>query len=206
MFKNTALVLVSAMALAASVASADIPDLDLSHASIAPAADGSVLYNRINGAGYAFTQAHKLPGGIVVDATITLTLVNYLNNPLPNHAAEDFWLDTSASGINYPAGGTIADAATNAAGQTVWQQPLAAGGCTVTETVVVLVEGQPLNQAGINLKFVSADNNGDLVVNLADLSTFASGYTGAYNACADVFYDGVINLSDLSLFSQAYGI
>ena len=53
---------------------------------------------------------------------------------------------------------------------------------------------------------MSADNNGDLVVNLADLSTFAAGYTGAYNACADVFYDGVINLSDLSLFSQAYGI
>jgi hypothetical protein len=205
MFKNTALVLVSAMALAASVAVADIPDLSLSTATIAPAANGSVLYNRINGAGYAFTQAH-LANGAVVDATITLTLLNYLGNPLANHPAEDFWLETSASGINYPVGGTIADAATNASGQTVWQQPLAAGGCTLAETVIVLVEGQPLIQAGINLKFVSADNNADLVVNLADLSTFAAGYTGAYNGCADVFYDGVINLSDLSLFSQAYGI
>ncbi len=205
MFKNTALVLVSAMALAASVAVADIPDLDLSTATIAPAANGSVLYNRINGAGYAFTAAH-LANGSVVDATITLTLVNYLGQPLPNHAAEDFWLTTSGNSLVFPANGTIADAATNAAGQTVWQQPLAAGGCTLGETVIVLVEGQALNQAGINLGFVSADNNGDLVVNLADLSTFASGYTGAYNGCADVFYDGVVNLSDLSLFSQAYGI
>jgi hypothetical protein len=205
MFKNTALVLVSAMALAASVAVAEIPDLDLSTATIAPAANGSVLYNRINGAGYAFTQAH-LPNGSPVDATITLTLVNYLGNPLPNHVAEDFWLETSGGSLAFPANGTIADAATNAAGQTVWQQPLVAGGCTLGETVIVMVEGQPLNQSGINLAFVSADNNGDLVVNLADLSTFASGYTGSYNGCADVFYDGVINLSDLSLFSQAYGI
>ncbi len=205
MFKNTALVLVSLMALAASVAVADIPDLDLSTATIGAAANNSVLYNRINGTGSPFTAARKLVVG-QVDATITLTLVNYLGNPLPNHLAEDFWLETSASGIAYPANGTIADGPTNAAGQTQWQQPLNAGGCSLGETTIVLVEGQPLNQPGLPLAFVSADNNGDLVVNLADLSTFAAAYTGAYNGCADVFYDGVINLSDLSLFSQAYGI
>jgi hypothetical protein len=205
MFKNTALVLVSAMALAASVAVAEIPDLDLSTAVIAPAAEGSVLYNRLNGAGYAFTEAH-LANGTVVNATITLTLVNYLGAPLANHPAEDFWLETTGGGLVFPANGTIADAATNASGVTVWQQPLAAGGCTLGEGVVVLVEGQALNQDAINLGFVSADNNGDLVVNLADLSTFASGYTGSYNGCADVFYDGAMNLSDISLFSQAYGI
>lgn len=205
MFKNTALVLVSAMALAASVAVAEIPDLDLSIASIAPAAEGSVLYNRLNGAGYAFTAAH-MPNGDVVDATITLTLVNYLGDPLEGHAAEDFWLETDANGLVYPANGTIADAPTNAAGITIWQQPLAAGGCTLGEGVVVMIEGQPLNHAALNLAFVSADTNGDLTVNLSDLSTFASAYTGAYNACADLFFDGGVNLSDLSLFSQAYGL
>ncbi len=65
---------------------------------------------------------------------------------------------------------------------------------------------QQLNQGGLDLAFVSPDINGDLTVNLADLSSFAAGYTGTYDACADMFYDGVINLSDLSLFSQAYGI
>lgn len=205
MFKNTALVLVSAMVLAASVAVADIPDLILSTATILPAAEGSVVYNRLNGAGYAFTEAH-LANGSVVNATITLTLVNSMGNPLPNHAAEDFWLETDGDSLVFPAGGTIADAATNAGGVTVWQQPLAAGGCTLGEGVVVLVEGQALNQDPIQLGFVSADNNGDLIVNLADLSTFASGYTGTYNGCADVFFDGVMNLSDISLFSQAYGI
>jgi hypothetical protein len=205
MFKNTALVLVSAMALAASVAVAEIPDLDLSTATIAPAANGAIVYNRITGNGYAFTQAH-LPNGSVVDGTITLTLVNYLGNPLANHAAEDFWLTTSANHLVFPAGGTIADAATNAAGHTVWQQPLVAGGCTLSEGVVVLVEGNALNQAAINLKFVSADTNGDLAVNISDLSTFAAAYAVAYNACADLFFDGAVNLSDLSLFSQAYGL
>jgi hypothetical protein len=205
MFKNIALVLVSAMALAASVASAEIIDYDLSTATIASGANGAVVYNRINGAGYAFTAAH-LANGTVVDGTITLTLVNYLGNPLANRPAVDFWLDTSASGINYAPGGTIADGPTNASGQTVWQQPLPAGGCTLSETVVVFALGLPLNQAGINLHFVSGDINGDLAVNISDLSTFAAAYTVAYNACADLFYDGAVNLSDLTLFSQAYGL
>lgn len=205
MFKITALVLVSAVALAASVAVANIPDRDLSTATIIPAAEGSVVYNRVNGAGYAFTQAHQA-GGAVVDGTITLTLVNYLGDPLPNHPAEDFWLTTTLNGLVFPAGGTIADAATNASGITVWQQPLAAGGCTVTEGVVVLVEGLPLNQAPVDLKFVSADINGDLLVNISDLSSFAAAYSGVYSACADLSYDGLINISDLTLFSQAYGI
>jgi hypothetical protein len=205
MFKNIALVLVSAMALAASVAVAEIPDLDLSIAAINPAASGAVVYNRINGAGYAFTSAH-LANGAVVNGTITLTLVNYLGNPLANYPAADLWLDTSAGGINYPVGGTIADAATSANGQTVWQQPLLAGGCTLSENVVVYVAGDALNQLGIHLHFVSGDINGDLAVNISDLSTFAAAYTGAYNGCADLFYDGAVNLSDLSLFAQAYGL
>jgi hypothetical protein len=204
MFRNVAHVtLILAVLVVASLASAEIPDLDLSTAVVANG--GGVLFSRPDGNGYTFDQAH-LGNGTVIDATITLTLVNYLGNPLPGYAAEDLWLETSGGSLAFPAGGTIADAATNASGQTQWFNPLSAGGCTIGETVVVLVAGQPLNQAGMALEFVSPDINGDLTVNLADLSTFASGYTSAYIACADIFYDGVINLSDLSLFSQAYGI
>jgi hypothetical protein len=204
MFKSTALVLVSAMVLAATVAVADIPDPDLSTATIIPAANGSVVYNRLDGAGSAFTQAH-LANGTVVNATITLTLVNHLGAPLANHAAEDFWLETTGDSLVFPAGGTIADGPTNAVGVTVWQQPLVAGGCSIGEGVIVLVEGQPLNQDAINLGFVSADNNGDRIVNLADLSTFAANYYGTYGPCSDLFYDGILNLSDSALFAQAYG-
>lgn len=202
MFKNTALVLVAALMLAATVAVADIPSLEFSTATIDAGAQGGVLYNRINGAGYAFTQAH-LPGGAVVNGTITLHLVNYLGQPLPNHAAEDFWLTSASTGLVFPALGTIADAPTNASGITVWQQPLNAGGCSLSSGVVVRVEGDPLNQPAINFHFISADINGDLLVNLSDLALF-SGSFGTYNGCADLFYDGAMNLTDLALFSQAY--
>jgi hypothetical protein len=203
MLRNLAKVtmILSILAIAA-LASAEIPDLDLSTASTA--ASGAVLYNRPDGNGYAFNLARL--GGANVDATITLTLVNYLGNPLAGYPAEDLWLETSGDSLVFPAGGTDADAATNASGQTHWALPLAAGGCTIGETVTVMVAGQPLNQAGINLRFVSSDFNGDLHVNLSDLSTFSAGYTGAYSACGDLFFDGAINISDLSLFSQAYGI
>ncbi len=204
MLRNVANVaLILALLVAASLASAEIPDLDLSIADVATA--GGVLFVRPDGNGYTFNQAH-LANGAVVDATITLTLVNYLGDPLPGYPAEDLWIETSGGGLVFPANGTIADAATNAAGEAQWFQPLAAGGCTIGETVVVKVADQPLNHAGLALAFVSADINGDLTVNLADLSTFAAGYTTAYDICADLFFDGAVNLSDLSLFSQSYGI
>ncbi len=204
MLKSTTPILVTVMALTASVAAAILPDLDNCTAVIAPGGEGSVLYNRIDGAGFPFTMAH-LPDGTVVDATITLTMLDDFGHPMPNHPAEDFCLVASGGGLAYPAGGTIADGPTDANGQTQWQQPLRAGGCSLGETVIVMVEAQPLNQPGLDLAFVSADINGNLVVNLADLSAFAAAYTAVYAACADLFVDGVMNLSDLSVFSQVYG-
>jgi hypothetical protein len=192
-----------AMALSTAADVATSGGIDNSYATIAPGGEGSVLYNRIDGAGYPFTAAH-LPDGSVVDATITLTLLDDYGQPIPHHAGEDFWLDTSAGGLVYPAGGTIADGPTDENGQTRWRNPLAAGGCSVGETVHVMVAGQPLNQPGLHLAFVSADINGDMVVNLADLSIFAAAYLGDYDECADLFVDGGMTLSDLSLFSQVY--
>jgi hypothetical protein len=204
MFRNVAKVTMSlAVLVVASMASAEIPDLELSTAEVATA--GAVLFVRPDGNGHTFNQA-RLANGTVVDATITLTLVNYLGDPLPGYPAEDIWLETSGDGLVFPAGGTIADAATNASGQTEWFNPLSAGGCTIGETTVVLVAGQPLNQDGLELAFISPDIDGNLIVNLADLSTFSAAYSGAYNPCADMFYDSIVNLSDLALFSQAYGI
>lgn len=204
MFRNVAKVTMSlAVLVVASMASAEIPDLDLSEAEVATA--GAVLFVRPDGNGFTFDQAH-LADGTVVDATITLTLVNYLGDPLPGYPAEDLWLETSGGSLQFPAGGTAADAATDASGQTEWFQPLQAGGCTIGETTIVQVAGQGLAGPGLDIAFVSPDINGDLIVNLADLSTFSAGYTGTYDPCADMFYDGSMNLSDLALFSQSYGI
>jgi hypothetical protein len=182
---------------------ADLPGLENCTAWISAAAEGAVVYTLPNGHGHSFNAAH-LPDGTIVDATITLEMLDYAGNPIFGFPAEDIWLDTSAGGLSYPASGTIADDHTDANGRTQWQQPLAAGGCTIGETVIVFIMGMPLNQAGLQLAFVSADINGDLALNISDLSTFAAAYTGAYNDCADLFHDGVMNLTDLSLFAAAY--
>ncbi len=202
MFRNPTVVftIVVALVLSTAVAFAEIPDLDLSTASVATS--GAVLFSRIDGNGDAFTMAHM--GGVEVDATITLNLHNYLDDPLVNYPAEDLWLETSAGGLM---GCTplIADAPTDAAGQTMWQQPIPAGGCSIGETVNVMVAGNPLNHAGMALEFVSGDLNSDFVVNLADLSVFATAYQGTYSACSDLFADGIMNLTDLSYFAASYG-
>lgn len=196
-------VTVFTVTVVAAAAVAEIPDLDLSTADVAT--DGAVLFVRPDGMGDPFTQAH-MANGSVVDATVTLTLVNYLGQPLADYPAEDLWLETDGDGLAFPENGTIADAATNASGQAEWVMPLEAGGCTIGESVVVMVAGQALNQPGLPLEFVSPDINGDLAVNLTDLATFSGAYSGAYNECADLFYDGVINLTDLAYFAPAYGI
>jgi hypothetical protein len=47
----------------------------------------------------------------------------------------------------------------------------------------------------------SPDLNSDGIVDLIDLSIFATAFLGAYNYCADYNCDGVIDLIDLSLFA-----
>lgn len=184
-------------------ASADIPELDLSTAVLPPGAAGAHLFTRLDGGGHAFTSA-RLANGATVDATITLTLVNVYGHPIRNYPAEDIWLESHDDGLVYTTP-TSPDAATDDLGRAFWIEPLAASGCSVGETVTVMVAGSPLNQAGLDLAFVSADLNSDLLVNLSDLSRFSAGYAGHYDACADLLFDGAVNISDLALFSGAYG-
>ncbi len=52
----------------------------------------------------------------------------------------------------------------------------------------------------------SPDLNSDGIVNLVDLSIFASAWPpGMYNYCCDYNCDGIINLSDLAVFAQHFG-
>ena len=49
----------------------------------------------------------------------------------------------------------------------------------------------------------SPDLNGDLLVNLADLSLFAQDYFGPYNYRSDLRWDGDLDLGDLVVFAVA---
>jgi hypothetical protein len=187
----------------ASLAWAGIPDLDDSGATMDGSANGASLFCLPNALGYDFTQARTLTG--TVDATISLVLVDGLGDFIEGYPTEDMWLETSGGGLVACPAGTIADGPTDEMGATEWQDPLFAGGNSFGETVTVMIAGSPLNQAGLQLTFNSADITGDLVVNLADISLFATDYFNAYNYQSDFAYDGVLNLADITLMATGNG-
>ena len=163
-----------------------------------------VLYNVPNGMGSAFTEARDLGGA--VDATITLYLRDANNDPVVDFPAEDLVLEPSADFDSPCPGGTIADGNTDVNGMTQWVNPLFAGGWSEGSTVV-MIGGIPLHPfpGFLPISHNSPDINGDLIVNLIDVSLFAQGYFGDYSFRIDLRYDGVINLADLSLFAQGMG-
>ena len=209
MFRSkAAAVFAAGLALGAAAALANSPDPNWSTARTSvPAGVTPVLYNLPNGQGAPFTQAGSLGG--LVDATITLTLVDAAAQPVAGFSRSDLWLEKEiAAGTgNFMActGGTIADAATDADGVTTWANPLRAGGWSTSRTLVV-VNGSPLQtNAGLVLRHNSADLNGDGAANLTDLPLFAGDYFGAYAFRSDLLFDGAVNLSDIPRLAQGAG-
>jgi hypothetical protein len=187
----------------ASFAVAGVPDLNASTATIDPGAEGASLYVVPNGSGLEFTQAYA-PGGAFVDATINVTLIDTEGDFIFLYPAEDLWLETSGGGLVACDGGTTADGATDINGETQFQNALAAGGNSFGEVTQVMVAGAALG-ATVNLLYNSADINGDLLVNLSDVTAFTQ-MLNAYNWEGDFNYDGIINLADVTRFTQAIGV
>ena len=190
----------------ASVAMAGVPDLALSTATTA-ATEPVSIFNLPNGAGAEIELDAQTFGGSVMDATITLWLVDGLGDPIGLYGAEDLWLETIFGGLMACTAGTIADAATDIDGMTVWENALNAGGFTdpATELTVVVVNGDALSQAGFNIQHNSADIDGNGVVNLTDIAAFTQVLFGVYAYGADFLWDGAINISDVALMTQGNG-
>lgn len=198
-----------ALVLAAASAMAGVPDLQLSTASTAAGVGVTpVMYNLPNGLGSTFAQARTAGG--VVDATITLTVLDGGGVPVANFSASDMWLEKEvvASTGNFIAcnGGTTADLNTNASGVTTWAAPLRAGGWSTSKTIVV-INGAPLtSNTGLVLRHNSADINGDGNANLSDIPLFAGDFSGGTNAHrSDLLYDGFVNLSDIPRLASGIG-
>ncbi len=193
-----------AIIITATVAVANpIPDFGNSALTIGCPA-GATVYVLPDGGGVFFTQAHS-PDGTVVDATIWLTLLDSNGDPYSGWPAEDIWLQTSESGLVSCLHGTIADSDTDDSGTTCWQQPMRAGGHAFGETVEVVVDAWPLPIPGVFVDFNSADIDGNLIVNLTDLTLFTMDYLGAFDPRSDFFRDGQLDLADLTRFTQALG-
>lgn len=190
----------------ASMAWAGVPDLNLSTATIPAGSQGASIFTVPNGTGEAFDNAF-LPGGGVVDATITVTLIDTNTDPIFLYPFEDLWLETSLGGLVSCSGGTVADQSTDENGQTTFSVAKLGGGFTdpASEMTLVMVAGAPIAGGGVDVQFNSPDISGDLVVNLTDIVTFTGFLGGGYSFSGDFNNDGVINLSDIVRFTGGIG-
>lgn len=193
---------------AASFATAGVPDLGLSTATTYVGANVPVMLNLPNGGGSPFTSATINLGGTAtaVDATINLTLLDGGMVPVVNFPFEDLWLESLDGGMVFCTGGTVADANTDAAGQTTWTFPLRASGASQALTQVMVNGAALTSSAGLALSHNSPDINADGNVNLTDVPLFAADFYGGLDPFrSDFQYDGAVNLSDVVKLAQGIG-
>jgi hypothetical protein len=179
---------------------------DLSHCQAWLAYDGPEMVTlRVapDGSGATFTEA-KLPDGTLVDATVTLLVLDWNDDPVAYFPREDMWLESLDGGLYHCNGGTIADTDTDAEGMTQWVQPMRAGGFSLSLTAV-LVNGDNVWAEGLRLNFNSPDINGDGQVSLHDVGQFASDFFGNYHFRSDLARDGLINLADVGWLAAGLG-
>jgi hypothetical protein len=197
--------LVLAAAAAPTLGSAvNIPDPVLSFAELPADAVGATVFTRTSGTGSPLAEAIR-PDGQVVDATITVTLLDAAGEPVVNYPLEDIWIETSGGGLVSCIGGASADHNTDAYGMTMFTSPLSAGGCSAGETVTVMVAGQALAfGSDLPLEFRSPDLDGDLDVDLSDITIFTQ-LLYSYDTCGDFNIDGIIDLADITRMTFGIG-
>jgi len=147
--------------------------------------------------------------------TITVTVRDNVNQPIPGILPEDIWLIgcNELLALCGGSGAINASGPTDANGQTTIGEAFWAGGCDLGGVRVVVqgfvvgagVCGQPC----LPIKVKSADLNNNLVVNLVDFATFGAGYTSPprpYNECIDyVAPFGTVTLSDYAKYGSHSG-
>ncbi|MDD3642287.1 MAG: hypothetical protein PHQ19_02340 [Candidatus Krumholzibacteria bacterium] len=91
---------------------------------------------------------------------------------------------------------------------------IAGGGCALNGVCMavqgkVVLDEECIHPICLDIEIVSPDINGDLDVDLSDLSFFGEAYNTqegepGYSACCDYNDDGVCDLSDFAFFGQHY--
>lgn len=175
------------------------------------AAQPASLFCVPDGSGPPFADADAY-GGASVDATLEIILFNDQpgwGSPVAGYPAEDIWLLAWPGNLAPCQGGTIPDADTDADGRTFWAQPLRTGGwCDpdAGEVLQIWANGTPAQGVPpLNIRFNSADLNGDGDTNLTDAGMFATDLFAGYAYRSDFVWDGTINLSDVGRMAAALG-
>jgi hypothetical protein len=203
MLIRKALIIVAALLtpLSTALATSGIPDLDNSswtHSLVEPA--GILVCPA--GDGTNLSSAQSISDGLV-DATITLTMLDFNNAPIAYFPAEDMWIEVP--GMFPCIGGSIADSETDYSGVATFSNPVLMGGIQ-NGNLQVFINGSAVNDGESAFHtFLSPDLSGDHQINLTDTVMFTQAWYGSYNRAIDYFFDGVIDLSDLVLFSEHQG-
>ena len=161
-----------------------------------------------SGQGPGFDAAADGVSAQTVDARLEVTLRDALHFPIANFPYEDIWLETVDGGLVACPGGTNADQNTDPDGVTYFTLASHAGGHCASGTLV-MVNGDPVLDEDhsvlvMPLWFNSPDIDGDLDIDLMDLTFFVTDYCGGYDFRSDLDYDHDLGLTDLSVFTQAF--
>jgi len=189
---------------------AGVPDLVNSNADLPAGTPQVSVFLTPDGTGNLMTEARAIttPPLDVVDATITVTLLDAGMNPVFAYPFEDMWLETSLGGLVACTNGTLANFNTDINGVSTFVGPFYAGGYSnkvAGELTQVIINGAPLVGEDLDVLFNTPDLFADGQVELSDVSLF-SGFYGGTDYAADYFYDGSVNLSDLVLFSSSVNV
>jgi hypothetical protein len=223
------LVCLAILALAGTSQAQAPPDSNMSYATYTayPTTVSCCIYP--NGQGTPLANCFQF-GGTRINATITVTLLGAAGLPVPLVPATNIRLRTTLTGVTwcpivitprgaFPGYECIADAPTNAAGQTTFSfspwggmytfpalgercQVYVVWGTTIIPVKGTCPTGGPPSSL-LDIQFNSPDLDGTGVVNLGDVVIFATDYFGPYNYRSDFYWDGLVNLSDIVLIAQA---
>ncbi|UCH84505.1 MAG: hypothetical protein JSW50_02090 [Candidatus Latescibacterota bacterium] len=145
---------------------------------------------------------------------LSLEIVDFNSNPIADIPAADFWLIDCDPALDLVlcagSASSSADASTNNQGLTTMSAgTMRAGGCA--DGLSVVVQGFVLEDESSNCDIYcypihvrSPDFDGNLTVDLVDLSLFAQHFPTPYDDCYDLDINGHINLVDVSMFAQHY--
>jgi hypothetical protein len=169
-------------------------------------ANGCCLYVCPQGDGPTFAACGSI---------INIHAADQTGTPIAGIPGADVWVE-GCLGTMVLCGGSgssNADSATGSNGNTTMSGGIGAGGCDIGLLVSiqgVIVKDQATNcntNKCLAFQISSPDINGDLIVDIIDLSLFAAGYTSPpkpYVLCYDFNCDGLVDIIDFSIFAQHY--
>jgi len=162
-----------------------------------------------DGSGLPLDQAQG-PGGVTVSMSIQVLLFTPDGNPHSGIEPHEVWIEDLLGEVSLCLPGWHPDVWNQAEGEFFFTGSPAGGGSRAhadnNNPFRVMVCNGPLWDPVYNLAVNSPDINGDLQVNLVDLSLFGQDFHGVYAYRSDFVWDGQVNLLDLAVLGGALGL